>query len=65
MDTDLRIPVTSVQRALIQEATAGRPGGMAEWAREVLLQAARRLVAKRVTKKRGRGDGVEDISANP
>jgi hypothetical protein len=46
MDTDLRIPVTSEQKALIVEATADEPEGMAAWARAILLDAARRKVAK-------------------
>jgi hypothetical protein len=50
MDTDLRIPVTSEQKALIAEATRDEPGGMAAWARAVLLQAARRKAGRRVTR---------------
>lgn len=46
MDTDLRIPVTSEQKALIQQATADEPEGMAAWARAVLLHAAKRKVAQ-------------------
>jgi hypothetical protein len=46
MDTDLRIPVTSEQKQMIQKATADEPEGMAAWARGVLLDAARRKVAK-------------------
>jgi hypothetical protein len=42
MDTDLRIPVTSEQKQLIQDATADEPEGMAAWARAVLLSAAQR-----------------------
>lgn len=42
MDTDLRIPVTAEQKALIVEATRDEPEGMAAWARAVLLQVARR-----------------------
>ena len=40
MDTSLRIPVTSEQKAVIDEATADEPEGMAAWARAVLLEAA-------------------------
>src|SRR5207248_7873047 len=47
MDTDLRIPVTSEQKALIQEATSDEPEGMAAWARAILLQAAREKIARR------------------
>jgi hypothetical protein len=46
MDTDLKIPVTSEQRALIMEATRGKPGGMAAWARAVLLREAGKILAK-------------------
>ena len=49
MDTDLRIPVTSEQKALIQQATADEAEGMAAWARAVLLDAARRKLAKSKT----------------
>lgn len=46
MDTDLRIPVTSEQKALIAQATDDEPEGMAAWARAILLDAARRKVSK-------------------
>jgi hypothetical protein len=46
MDTDLRIPLTVEQKALIDEATADEAGGKAEWARAVLLAAARRKLAR-------------------
>jgi hypothetical protein len=46
MDTDLKIPVTSEQRTLIQQATADEPEGMAAWARAVLLDAAKRKLSK-------------------
>lgn len=46
VDAILKIPVTSEQRELIQEATAGEPGGMAAWARTLLVAAAKRKVAK-------------------
>ena len=45
MDTDLKIPVTSEQRALIMKATRDEPGGMAAWARNILLRAARNRLA--------------------
>ena len=50
MDTDLRIPVTSEQKALIVEATADDPEGMAAWARAVLIEAAKGKVAARQEK---------------
>lgn len=46
MDTDLRIPLTSEQKTLIQEATADEPEGMAAWARTVLLEAAKRKASR-------------------
>jgi len=46
MDTDLRIPVTSEQKALIVKATSEEPEGMAAWARAVLLETARKRLAK-------------------
>jgi hypothetical protein len=55
LDSDLRIPVTSEQRALIVEATRDVPEGMAGWARELLLAAAKRRLAKT---KEGKKDGA-------
>ncbi len=46
MDIHLRIPVTDEQHAMIQQATADEPEGMAAWARALLLAAARRKLAK-------------------
>jgi hypothetical protein len=46
MDTDLRIPLTSDQKTLIDEATADEPEGKAAWARAIILGAARRKLAK-------------------
>jgi hypothetical protein len=46
MDTDMRIPLTSEQKALIDEATADQAEGKAAWARAILLAAARRKVEK-------------------
>jgi hypothetical protein len=46
MDTDLRIPLTSEQKRLIDEATAAEPEGKAAWARAILLDAAKRKLAK-------------------
>jgi hypothetical protein len=54
MNTDLKIPVTTEQRALIVAATADEPGGMAAWARALLLGAAQRKVAKCKSDKRDR-----------
>lgn len=44
MDTDLRIPLTSEQKALIVEATKDEPDGMAAWGRALLLAAAKRVI---------------------
>jgi hypothetical protein len=46
MDTSLRIPVTSEQKALITDATAYEPEGMAAWVRAVVLEAAKRKLGK-------------------
>jgi hypothetical protein len=53
MDTDLRIPMTSEQKALIDKATAEEPEGKAAWARALLLRAARERVARAKVKKAG------------
>ena len=53
MDTDLRIPLTSEQKTLIEEATADAPEGMAAWARAILLEAARKKVGRGKTDKSG------------
>jgi hypothetical protein len=47
MDIHLRVPVTDEQKALIDDATSDEPGGMAEWARSILLAAAKQKIAKR------------------
>jgi hypothetical protein len=47
MDTDIRIPVTADQKRLIAAAVADEPGGLAAWARQVLLQAAGERAASR------------------
>jgi hypothetical protein len=46
MDTDLRIPLTGEQKAIIDKATADVPEGKAAWARAVLLEAARKRSAR-------------------
>jgi hypothetical protein len=58
MDTDLRIPLTSEQKAQIVEATKDEPEGMAAWARAILLDAARRKLA------RSKGTTVRESNAN-
>lgn len=64
MDSDLRIPVTKEQKQVLQEAARQDPEGLASWARNILLQAARRQAAKDLSKARGR-DGVKaSISAD-
>jgi hypothetical protein len=45
MSTDLRIPVTAEQKALIMEAISNEPGGLAAWARQVLLDAAQQRLS--------------------
>ena len=49
MDVVLRVPVTSEQKALIDEAIRDESEGFAAWARAILLDAAKRIV--------GRGSG--------
>ena len=46
MDTDLRIPVTADQKALITQAAKSLQYDMAGWARQVLLDAAKAEIAK-------------------
>jgi hypothetical protein len=53
MDTDLRVPMTAAQKALLDEATADEPLRKAAWARAILLEAARRKIVKR---QKGAGD---------
>ena len=47
MDTDFRIPLTAEQKAVIDDALADEPGGKAEWARAILLRAARKRISER------------------
>jgi hypothetical protein len=54
MDTDLRIPLTQEQKDLLDEATADEPEGKAAWARVILLDAARRKLARRKSDNKGR-----------
>jgi hypothetical protein len=58
LDSDLRIPVTSEQKTLIQEATKDDVEGMAAWARAVLLEAAKRRIARN-GEKRSTSGGVQ------
>jgi hypothetical protein len=51
MDSDVRVPVTAEQKELLNEAVADEPGGLAAWARAVLLEAAKRKIAKRDTRR--------------
>jgi hypothetical protein len=48
MDTDLRIPLTGLQKQVIVQATKDDPAGMASWARRVLLGAAEERLANHV-----------------
>ena len=52
MGTDLRIPLTNDQKELISDAVQDEPQGMAAWARAVLLDAAKRKLAKDGNRKR-------------
>jgi hypothetical protein len=49
MTTDLRIPVTAEQKQLISDAVADEPDGMAAWARQVLIDAAKDRISQRST----------------
>ena len=55
MDTDLRIPLTSEQKKLIDEATRDEPEGKAAWARAILLAAAKKRIEKANASKSGDG----------
>jgi hypothetical protein len=46
MNIDLRIPVTAEQKQAIMSAVADEPEGFAAWAREVLLRAAEKRLAR-------------------
>ncbi len=46
MDTDLRIPVTVGQKETIQQAAELAQSDMAPWARQILLEAAKREIVK-------------------
>jgi hypothetical protein len=54
MDTDLRIPLTSEQKGLIDQATEDEPEGKAAWARAILLTAAKKKIARDSGRKDGR-----------
>jgi hypothetical protein len=47
MDTDLRIPLTAEQKAIIDDATADEPEGKAAWARAILLRQAMARIRER------------------
>lgn len=54
MRIHLRIPVTDEQKAIIDQATAEETEWMAAWARALLLDAARRKLAKSKSDSRSR-----------
>jgi len=62
MDSDIRIPLTAGQKQIIAAAVADDPGGLASWARDVLLKAANQRLANRrrqgMKHSRGKRDGV-------
>jgi len=47
MNRDIRIPLTAEQKRVLAEAVCDEPGGMAAWARHVLIRAARERIARR------------------
>jgi hypothetical protein len=54
MNTDFRIPMTSEQKQLIDEATCDEPEGKAAWARAILLNAAKRkMTQQKATRRNG------------
>jgi hypothetical protein len=55
MDTDLRVPMTEQQKQMLDDATADEPEGKAAWARSILLDAAKRKLAKNRKDKPERG----------
>jgi len=46
MDVDLRIPVAAEQKTQVQRAAAATGQDMATWAHPILLEAAKREMAK-------------------
>jgi hypothetical protein len=46
MSTHLRIPVTDEQKRIIMDAIADESSGFAAWARAILLDAAKRKLAR-------------------
>jgi hypothetical protein len=51
MNTDIRIPLTAEQKHVLAEAVSDEPGGMAAWARQILIHAARERISRRSSKK--------------
>lgn len=51
MDSDLRIPVTSEQKAMVQAAAKSCGEEMAAWARRLLVQHALEIAQKPQNKK--------------
>jgi hypothetical protein len=47
MNTDIRIPLTAEQKRVLADAISDEPGGMAAWARQILIHAARERIARR------------------
>jgi hypothetical protein len=47
---DLRIPVTESERLTVNQGAAAAGMDMATWARPILLQAARKELAKQIQK---------------
>ncbi len=64
MDTDIRIPVTTEQKILLQEATRDEPSGMAAWARSILLSAARQQILERGSPGGGANQGSAGSKAS-
>jgi uncharacterized protein (DUF1778 family) len=46
-DADLRIPVTTAQKAIVKQAAALAGSDMATWARALLIEGAEKVVAEK------------------
>ena len=57
-DYKLRVPLDAAQRALVEQAVELDGADKAEWARTVLLDAARRRIARGAKGKADRDEGA-------
>ncbi len=54
-DYHLRVPLTDAQRAAVEEASRLEDRDMAAWAREILVDAAKRRIGKAGKERANRG----------